>query len=105
MLVNKPAKAWIDNDVDRIFVESTNFCRNFINLETMSYLKGNEGHSFAFSFISHKKDMQNARIQNQTLSDAELHSAREMIDKLRSDGFSDKKKLTAALAILLEDGE
>lgn len=72
MLVNKPAKTWIDNDVDRIFVESTNFCRNFINLETMSYLKGNEGHSFAFSFISHKKDMQNARIQNQTLSDAEL---------------------------------
>ncbi len=105
MLVNKPAKNWIDNDIDKIFVEATNFCRNFINLETMSYIKGNEGHSFAFAFIAHKKDAQNAQIQHQTLSEADLQSARELITKLKDVGLTDKHKLTAAIAVLLEGGD
>ena len=103
MLVNKPAKIWIDNDIDKIFVEATNFCRNFINLETMSYIKGSEAHSFAFAFITHKKDAQDTQIKHQTLSSSDLDDAREIMDKLKGVGLTDKNKLTAALAILLED--
>lgn len=105
MLVNKPAKIWIDNDIDKIFVEATYFCRNFINLETMSYIKGSEGHSFAFAFIAHKKNTQNTQIQHQMLSETDLQSARELITKLKAAGLTDKQKLTAALAVLLEEGE
>ena len=103
MLLNKPAKLWIDNDIDKIFVEATNFCRNFINLETMSYIKGSEAHSFAFAFITHKKDSQDTQIKHQTLSSSDLDDAREIMDKLKGVGLTDKNKLTAALAILLED--
>ena len=105
MLVNKPAKIWIDNDIDKIFVEATHFCRTFINLETMSYIKGNEGHSFAFAFITHKKDTEDTQIQHQMLSETELCEARELIAKLKAVGLTDKKKLTAALAVSLEDGD
>ena len=103
MLVSKKPDTWIDNDIDKIFVEATNFCRDFINLETMSYIKGSEAHSFAFAFITHKKAAQDTQIKRQTLSSSDLDDAREIVDKLKDVGLTDKNKLTAALAILLED--
>ena len=105
MLVNKPAKLWIDNDIDKIFVEATNASRNFINLETMAYIKGNESGSFSFALVSHKQNTEAAKIQNQTLSENDLKAARSLMKQLRKNGFNDNRTLAAALALMLEEGE
>ena len=104
MLVNKPAKLWIDNDIDKIFVEATRASRNFINLETMAHIKGQKGSSFAFALVSHKQDSETAKIQSQTLSKTDLKTARSLMKQLRDTGFNDNKTLAAALAIMLEEG-
>ena len=105
MLVNKPAKLWIDNDIDKIFVEATSASRNFINLETMAHIKGQQGSSFAFALVSHKQNTDAAKIQSQTLSKTDLKTARSLMKKLRDTGFNDNKTLAAALALMLEEGE
>jgi hypothetical protein len=105
MLVNKPAKLWIDNDIDKIFVEATNASRNFINLETMAHIKGQKGSSFAFALVSHKQDTEAAKIQSQTLSKTDLKTARSLIKQLHDTGFNDNRTLIAALALMLEEGD
>ena len=105
MLVNKPAKLWIDNDIDKIFVEATNASRNFINLETMAHIKGQKGSSFAFALVSHKQGTEAAKIQSQTLSKTDLETARSLMKQLRDTGFNDNQTLAAALALMLEEGE
>ena len=105
MLVNKPTKLWIDNDIDKIFVEATSACRNFINLETMAHIKGEQGSSFAFAVVSHKQDTTASKIKSQTLSQADLETARGLLKKLRDTGFKDNRTLAAALALMLEEGE
>ena len=103
MLVNKPIKLWVDNDIVKIFVEATTFCRNFINLETMSYIQGNEGHTFAFALVTHKNSSDSSTIQQHLLSANELNEATKTVNKLTTAGFTDKPKLAAALAILLRE--
>ena len=105
MLVNKPAKHWIDNDIDKIFVEATSASRNFINLETMAHIKGQKGSSFAFALVSHKQDTEAAKIQSQTLSKTDIKTARNLMKQLRDTGFNDNRTLAAALALMLEEGE
>ena len=39
LIVSKPAKSWIDQDVDKLLVEATRFAREFRNLETMASIK------------------------------------------------------------------
>lgn len=105
MLVNKPTKLWVDNDIVKVFVEATTFCRNFINLETMSYIKGNEGHTFAFALVTHKNGLGSGKIQHHLLSENDLNEATETVSQLTNAGFKDKSKLAAALAILLRNGD
>ena len=105
MLVSKPAKLWIDDDIDKIFVEATNACRNFINLETMAHIKGEQGGSFVFAVVSHKQDTEASKIQSQTLSQADLETARGLMKQIRGTGFKDNRTLAAALALMLEEGE
>ena len=105
MLVNKPAKLWIDNDIDKIFVEATTASRDFINLETMTHIKGQKGSSFAFALVSHKQDTEAAKIHSQTLSKTDLETARSLMKRVRDAGFKDNRTLAAALALILEEGE
>ena len=37
LILSKPIKNWIDQDVDKLMVEATRFAREFRNLETMAY--------------------------------------------------------------------
>ena len=105
MLVNKPTKLWIDNDIDKIFVEATSASRNFINLETMAHIKGEQGSSFAFAVVSHKQNTETSKTRTQTLSQADLETARGLMKQIRDTGFKDNRTLAAALALMLEEGE
>jgi hypothetical protein len=105
MLVTKPAKLWIDNDIDKFFVEATDASRKFVNLETMAHIKGNKTSSFAYALVSHQQNGSPAKIQTETLSEHDLEAARELIKSLRSSGFQNNKTLTAALALMIDEGE
>jgi hypothetical protein len=105
ILVTKPAKLWIDNDIDKFFVEATNTSRNFVNLETMAHIKGKKANSFAFALISHQQNGASAKIQTETLSERDLEAARGLIENLQGSGFNNRKTLTAALALMIDEGE
>ena len=105
MLVTKPAKLWIDNDIDKFFVEATDASRSFVNLETMAHIKGNKASSFAYALVSHQQNGAPAKIQTETLSEHDLEAARELIESLRGSGFQNNKTLTAALALMINEGE
>ena len=71
----------------------------------MSYIQGHKGHSFAFALITHNNNATNGKIQHQILSENDLNAAKETVVQLTDAGFTDKSKLAAALAILLEEGD
>ena len=71
----------------------------------MAHIKGEQGSSFAFEVVSHKQDTTASKIKSQTLSQADLETARGLLKKLRDTGFKDNRTLAAALALMLEEGE
>lgn len=49
MAANKPAQAWVDNDIDRATVELADMARRFIRMEALAHVKGRQDkrHSMA----------------------------------------------------------
>lgn len=110
MLVNKPTKIWIDNDVDRLFVEATNYARNFNTLETMGHIKGRESSRKALSLIFHNSGSGEVKKTNIELSPEEAREANRLSERMRMMLKEEKysvgpREMIAALALLLEKEE
>lgn len=110
MLVNKPSKLWIDNDVDKLFVETTNYARKFNSLETMGHIKGRKNSRRALSLVYHNAGDGSVKTENIELSSAQLTEARllsEQISKIlaKRNGSTGPREMIAALAFLLENEE
>jgi hypothetical protein len=106
IILSKPTKNWIDQDIDRLFIETINLCREFKNIETMAALKDRREASFAFALVQHSKGQAN---KNKTkvfeLTENELKEATEISKKLRkiktNNGITvSQKALLAALSII-----
>ena len=111
LILSKPPKNWIDQDVDKLLVEATRFAREFRNLETMASINEHKETSYSFALVSHSKgrgtDSQSKIFE---LNENELMSAKHFAKKLKSLKTSDNKKLDrktvlAALSILSEELE
>ena len=107
MLLNKPAKLWIDNDVERLFVEATNYCRRFNTLETMAHIKGRTGSRQAISVVMQLSSSSDLKHIDLELSDTEKQGAIALSEKLKNlldcsqIEFTDTT-LAGALALLLD---
>lgn len=106
IILSKPTKNWIDQDIDRLFIETINLCREFKNIETMAALKDRREASFAFALVQHSKGQAS---KNKTkvfeLTENELKEATEISKKLRkikiNNGITvSQKALLAALSII-----
>ena len=109
MLLNKPSKLWIDNDVERLFVEATNHCRRFNTLETMAHIKGRTGSRQAVSVVMQLSSSSDLKHIDLELSDTEKQSAIALSEKLKSLLDSNQIEFTdttlaGALALLLDEG-
>lgn len=107
MLVNKPAKLWIDNDVDRLFIEATNYARNFNTLETMGHIRGRKSSRKALSLILHNNGEGRARNLSIELNSDEVEMAIKLSERVLSildeENFNvGPREMIAALAFLLE---
>jgi hypothetical protein len=107
-LLNKPSRLWIDNDIDRLFVEATAFARNFNVLETMAHIKGRRSSRHALSLVYHSRASNSLKRSDVELTESELREAKELTVKLthhlEEGKFSmSKKKLAAALSVLLQE--
>jgi hypothetical protein len=107
-LLNKPSRLWIDNDVDRLFVEATAFARNFNVLETMAHIKGRRSSRHALSLVYHSHASKRLKRADVELTESELHDARELVARITNHLEQDelainKKKLAAAFFLLLQE--
>jgi hypothetical protein len=106
-LVNKPAKNWIDNDVDRILVEVTKYARQFFNLETMSHIKGNKNYRKALSVITHDKASDDGLIRDFAISENDFTEASTLLKDLKHSKFAsrlkNKDQLVSLLLMLIEE--
>ena len=94
-ILSKPTKLWIDQDIDRLFVETINLCRDFKNIETMSSLKNRKEASYAFALLQHSKGTAcQERTKTYQLTDNELNNARAICQKLKSLKSHTGKKLS-----------
>jgi hypothetical protein len=110
MLVNKPAKLWIDNDVDKLFVEATNYARKFNTLETMGHIKGRKSSRNALSLVFHNSGDGHVRTEDIELSPEQVQEAMhlsEQISKLlaKENATVGFREMIAALAFLLKKEE
>ena len=106
-LVNKPAKNWIDNDVDRILVEVTKYARQFFNLETMSHIKGNKNYRKALSLITHDKSSDHGLIRDFAISENDFTEASTLLNDLKHSKYAsrlkNKDQLVSLLLMLIEE--
>lgn len=107
MLVNKPSKLWIDNDVDKLFIEATKYAREFNTLETMSHIKGRDNARQALTIIHHNSNDGGLRKKEILLSPQELREASALSERIsymlrkELNGVS-PEQLIAALTLMLE---
>lgn len=107
-LLNKPSRLWIDNDVDRFFVEATAFARNFNVLETMTHIKGRPSARQALSVVYHSPDSKSPKRKDLEFTELELREAKALTVRLthhleKENLFPSKKHLVAALSVLLQE--
>ena len=105
LAVGKPPRMWIDSDVDKAFVEITNFCRNFINLETMAELKGLTNSRYSFAVVAHSAKVSGGVQETFELDQIELDDALELSKSIQALLISgthknSRKQLLAALTLL-----
>jgi len=109
LLVNKPAKAWIDNDVDRIMIEATSKARQFISLETMSHIKGKQNYRKAMSLVSFDGNSQTGVVTELALSNSDIAEGNLLAKDLQRSEFSsrlhNKEQVVAMLMAILEQGD
>ena len=110
MLLNKPSKNWIDNDVERLFVEATNYCRHFNTLETMTHIKRRDDYKQAVSVVIQVSSSSDLKQMNMEISDGDKQAAISLSNQLKSLMKQNKLEwnsatLVGALAILLEEAE
>ena len=109
LLVNKPAKAWIDNDVDRIMVEATSKARQFISLETMSHIKGKTNYRKAMSLVTFDGVSQKGVVTEVALSNADISEGKALAKDLQISKFGsrlkNKQQLVATLMAILEQDD
>ena len=103
--VGKPPRMWIDSDIDKAFVEITNFCRNFINLETMAELKGLANSRYSFAVVTHSAKAASGIQETFELDQSELNDAIDLSKRIQSlltsgEHKNHKKQLLAALTLL-----
>ena len=109
MLLNKPPKLWIDNDIERLFVEATNYCRRFNTLETMAHIKGRTSSRHAISIVMQLSSSSDLKHIDLELSDTDKQSAAALSEKLKNLLDSNQIEFTdttlaGALALLLDGG-
>ena len=109
VVLSKPSKAWIDIDIDRLFIETIKLAREFNSLETMSSIKGNKQTKYAFSLLSHSR-ISTELSKNHTfeLSDDDVKNASQLAEKLKNIQKAghisfDQKSLLAALTLLISE--
>jgi len=109
VVLSKPSKAWIDIDIDRLFIETTKLAREFNSLETMASIKGNKQTKYAFSLLSHNR-INSELSHNHTfeLSDDEVKEASDFVEALKNVKKSgqidfNQKSLMAALTLLISE--
>ena len=109
LLINKPAKAWIDNDVDQIMVEATSKARQFISLETMSHIQGKKNYRKAMSLVSFDGENQTGVVTEVALSNVDISEGRMLASDLQQSTYGtrlkNKQHLIAMLMVILEHGD
>lgn len=111
LILSKPTKSWIDQDVDKLLVEATRFSREFRNLETMASIKDREETSYSFAIVNHSKGRgANKPPRIFEVNENELASAKLFAEKLKKLNKSDDVKLSnktilATLSILSDEME
>ena len=109
LILSKPIKNWIDQDVDRLMVEATRFAREFRNLETMASIKDRPETSYSFALINHSKGRNNNSLPTVfELNETELQSANDLVLSLKKITCQNKKNINkktilAALSLLSEE--
>ena len=109
LILSKPIKNWIDQDVDKLMVEATRFAREFRNLETMASIKDRDETSYSFALVNHNKGRENnlsAKVFE--LNEEEFKSANNLVLKLKKltkqgDKNINNKTILAALSILSDE--
>ena len=106
-LVNKPPKAWIDNDTDKMFIEVTKYARQFINLETMSHIKGKKNFRKALSIVSHDNSLGTNKMTDFAIPENDFTIAENLLADIKHTNFfkrmRNKEQLVATLLLLIED--
>ena len=111
LILSKPTKSWIDQDVDKLLVEATRFSREFRNLETMASIKDREETSYSFAIVNHSKGRGANKLPRIfEVNENELASAKLFAEKLKKLNKSDDLKLSnktilATLSILSDELE
>ena len=109
LILSKPIKNWIDQDVDKLMVEATRFAREFRNLETMASIKDRDETSYSFALVNHNKGRENnLSTKVFELNEEEFKSANNLVLKLKKltkqgDKNINNKTILAALSILSDE--
>ena len=109
LILSKPTKNWIDQDVDRLMVEATRFAREFRNLETMASIKDRPETSYSFALVNHIKGRDNNTLPTVfELNESELKTANDFVLSLKKITHQNKKDINkktilAALSLLSEE--